>query len=169
MAGLRSRQLRAGHLALATVRPTLPRCVSPPGGQRSIALHTGNAPRGHYSENLLAHLMCSRRLASPFLPAAGPRSSLRFPIEGRLTRRPLSAPITNRGPTSARLRLERLRSTPSPRSTLRTKPTKRQKNPVQHASMARAAAPRDHRGFKNGLDHLHAIAIGWAFRDVATP
>jgi hypothetical protein len=62
--------------------------------------------------------------------------------------------------------------------------TKRQKNPFQHASMAwaawiiarlggwdgyRSSRPPGPMTFKNGLDQFHAIATGWALRDVSTP
>jgi hypothetical protein len=62
--------------------------------------------------------------------------------------------------------------------------TVRQKNPHAHASLAWAAwiiarlggwhaypssKPPGPITFKHGLDQLHAIAIGWALRDVSTP
>jgi len=62
--------------------------------------------------------------------------------------------------------------------------TVRQKNPHPHASMAWAAwiiarlggwdgypssRPPGPITFKHGLDHFHAIAIGWSLRDVSSP
>jgi Transposase DDE domain len=62
--------------------------------------------------------------------------------------------------------------------------TKRQKNPYPHASMAwaawiiarlggwdgyRSSRPPGPITFKHGLDQFHAIAFGWALKDVSTP
>jgi hypothetical protein len=62
--------------------------------------------------------------------------------------------------------------------------TSRQKNPHPHASMAwaawivarlggwdgyRSSRPPGPITFKHGLDQFHAIAIGWALKDVSTP
>ncbi len=168
MASLRSRQLRAGHLALATVRPTLPRCVSP---SRRPAIHRAAyrqcAARPLQRKPLGSSYVQSSAQASPSLPAARP--SVEFALSDRGPPDPPPA-ITNRGPTSARLRL-RQASDRRPRRAQRSVRNQPNDRRTQSNTPRWLGPPllETTGASRTALDHLHAIAIGWAFRDVSTP